>query len=238
MNSANSAASSSHDTRDNSNMMLLLSLNLILLSFFILLNSMADFETDRARAVIASVKQAFNGKAEAAGQLPAFDSSLGALPEVEAKMREVGSLFEAMAPSAQAKRIRRADLVRVDVPASALFRPGSLRLRQGREVLLERLAESLRQGPVGAPRYLLEILVGTDPQTAVDIDATAASASLELRRAAVLAARLSAGGEPLDGLSTGLRPAAAGSLRFVVRLRPDSGAVAGPGGKESLPPWP
>ena len=222
-------------------MTLLLSLNLILLAFFILLNSLADFEADRARAVLASVKQAFNGKVGAAGQLPAFSSSLGALPEVAAKLREVGSLFEAMAPSARAKSIRRASLVRVDFPASALFRPGSLRLRQGREALLERLAQSLRKGPEGAPRYLLEVLVGTGSQAAVDAgaptgSASPGSASLELRRAAVLAARLSAGGAPLDGLSTGLRPGAAGSLRFVVRLRPDSGAGAGPGGKEGLPP--
>ena len=70
------AASTGHDTRSNSNTTLLLSLNLILLAFFILLNSLADFETDRARAVLASVKQAFNGKSEAPGQLPAFSGSL------------------------------------------------------------------------------------------------------------------------------------------------------------------
>ena len=45
-------------------MMLLLSLKLILLAFFILLNSLADFEAGRARAVLASVNQAFNGKIE------------------------------------------------------------------------------------------------------------------------------------------------------------------------------
>ncbi len=208
-------------------MLLLLSLNLILLAFFILLNSLADFETDRARAVLASVKLAFNGKVEAAGQEPSFSGSLGALPEVEAKLREVGSLFEAIAPTAQAKSIRRASSVRVDIPAGALFKPGSQRLRQGREALFERLAESLRKGPEGASRYLLEILVGTGSQAVVDGGATTGFASLELRRAAVLAARLSAEGAPLDGLSTGLRPGAVGSLRFVVRLRPDSGAAAG-----------
>jgi len=213
-------------------MLLLLSLNLILLAFFILLNSLSDFETDRARAVLASVKQAFNGKVEAAGQQPSFGSSLGALPEVEAKMREVGSLFEALAPTARAKSIRRANSVRVDVPAGALFKPGSQRLRLGREVLLERLAESLRKGSEGTPRYLLEILVGTGSQVAVEGGATIGSAGLELRRAAVLAARLSAEGAPFDGLSTGLRPGAAGSLRFVVRLRPDSGAAADSDGGE------
>ncbi len=225
------AASSGHDTRNNSNM-LLLSLNLIMLAFFILLNSLADFETDRARAVLASIKEAFNGKVEVAGQQPAFSSSLGALPEVEAKMREVGSLFEAIAPAAQSKSIRRASMVRVDLPASTLFRPASLRLRQGREALLARLAQSLRKGSEGAPRYLVEILVGTGSQAAVDGGGTAGPPSLELRRAAVLAARLSAEGAPLDGLSTGLWSGAAHSLRFVVRLRPDIGAAAGSVGGE------
>ena len=218
-------------------MMLLLSLNLILLAFFILLNSLADFETDRSRAVLASVKQAFNGKVEAAGQEPSFSGSLGALPEVEAKLREVGSLFEAIAPTAQAKSIRRASSVRVDIPAGALFKPGSQRLRQGREALFERLAESLRKGPEGASRYLLEILVGTGSRVIAGGGPTAestspGSASLGLRRAAVLAARLSAEGVPLDALSTGLRPGAAGSLRFVVRLRPEPGAAAGSEGGE------
>ncbi len=219
-------------------MMLLLSLNLILLAFFILLNSLSDFESARARAVLASVKQAFNGEVEAAGQHPAFSSALGALPEVEAKMREFGSLFEAMAPAAQAKSIRRVNLVRVDFPISALFRPGSLHFRPGREVLLERLAESLRKGAQGTPRYLLEILVGTGARTssASSGSASPTSPSLELRRAAVLAARLNAEGAPLDGLSTGLRPGAADSLRFIVRLRPDTGAAAGSGAEEGRSP--
>jgi hypothetical protein len=118
-------------------------------------------------------------------------------------------------------------MVRVDFPASALFKPGSQRLRQDRKALLARLAESLLTGPEGASRYLLEILVGTGSQAIADGGARIGAASLALRRAAVLATRLSAKGVPLDGLSTGLRPGAAGSLRFVVRLRPDSGAAAG-----------
>ena len=223
------AASPGHDTRSNSNMMLLLSLNLILLAFFILLNSLAEFETDRARAVLESVKQAFHGKVEVAGQLPAISNALGELPEVAAKMREVGSLFEAIAPLAQAKSLRRANSVQIDLPASALFKPGIPRIRQAREALLARLAHSLRKTHEGAPRYLFEILVGIGPRKAVEDTATSNSATLELRRAAVLAVRLNAEGAPLDGLSTGLQPGAANSLRFVVRLRPNAGAGAGGG---------
>ncbi len=223
------AASPGHDTRSDSNMMLLLSLNLILLAFFILLNSLADFETDRARAVLDSVKKAFHGKVEVAGQLPAISNALGELPEVAAKMREVGSLFEAIAPMAQAKSLRRANSVQIDLPADALFRPGSPHIRQGREALLQRLAQSLRKSPEGTPRYLFEILVGIGSRKAVEDTAISIFATLELRRAVALAARLNAAGAPLDGLSTGLQPGAANSLRFVVRLSPNAGAGSGGG---------
>jgi len=217
------AASPGHDTRSNSNMMLLLSLNLILLAFFILLNSLSEFETDRSRAVLDSVKQAFHGKVEVAGQLPAISNALGELPEVAAKMREVGSLFEAIAPLAKAKSLRRANSVQIDFPASAMFKPGSTRIRQDRGALFQRLAQSLRKPLGGAPHYLLEILVGIGSQRTAQGAATTAPVNLEVRRAAVLAARLIAEGMPLDGLSTGLRPSAVDSLRFVVRLRPDAG---------------
>jgi hypothetical protein len=227
-----SAASIGHDRQGGSNMMLLLSLKLILLAFFILLNSLADFEAGRARAVLASVNQAFNGKIEAADQVPTIASTLGALPEVEAKMREVGSLFEAIAPLADAKSVRRANMVRIDLPVTALFRPAGPRLRQGREVLLQRLAQALGKGPKAAPRYLLEVLVGTGTPKAAEAAAPDGSPSLELRRAAVLAARLSAEGVPVDGISTGLRPGAPDSLRFIVRLRPEPATAIGSDGRE------
>lgn len=214
-------------------MVLLLSLKLILLAFFILLNSLADVEVDRARAVIASVNQAFNGRIEMAGQLPVHNSPLGSLPEVEAKLRELGSLFEAIVPTAKVKEIRRAKAVRVDLPASALFRPASSLLRAGREDLILRLGESLRAAPPGAPNYELEVLFGVDARPDGTAGAgPAGSRSLELRRAAALAARLAAAGVPTAALSIGLRPAPADSLRLIVRLRREPGVENQPSG-----PW-
>ncbi len=68
----------------SSNIVLLLSLMLILLAFFILLNSLSEFEAGKARAVIESVNRAFNGKIESGDRTPAHSASLGALPEAEA----------------------------------------------------------------------------------------------------------------------------------------------------------
>jgi len=45
----------------NGNIIALLSLNILLLAFFILLNSLSSFEEERRDAVMDSVRQAFQG---------------------------------------------------------------------------------------------------------------------------------------------------------------------------------
>ena len=207
------AVPTSRDREGSSNIVLLLSLMLILLAFFILLNSLSEFEAGRAQAVIESVNRAFNGKIESGDRTPAHSASLGALPEAEAKMREVASLFEAIVPAARAKRIRRAKAVRVELPAASLFRPAGVRLRPGSEILIQRLARLLARDPRGGPGYELEVLLG--------VGAPPDPGSLEVRRAALLAQRLIEEGLPPPVLSIGLLPRQPGTLRFVVRVRRD-----------------
>ncbi len=213
----------SRDREGSSNIVLLLSLMLILLAFFILLNSLSKFETGRARAVIESVNLAFNGKIESGDRTPAYSASLGALPEVEAKLREVASLFEAVVPSTRVKRIRRAKAVRVELPAAYLFRPAGVRLRPGGEILIQRLVRLLARDPRGGPSYDLEVLLGVGaPPTGGARPVTPDPRSLEVRRAALLAQRFIEEGLPPPVLSIGLLPRQPGTLRFVVRLRPDA----------------
>ncbi len=216
------AVPTSRDREGSSNIVLLLSLMLILLAFFILLNSLSEFEAGKAQAVIESVNRAFNGKIESGDRTPAYSASLGALPEAEAKMREVASLFEAIVPSARAKRIRRAKAVRVELPAASLFRPAGVRLRPGGEILIQRLARLLARDPRGGPSYDLEVLLGVGvPPARGAGPVTPDPRSLEVRRAALLAQRLIEEGLPPPVLSIGLLPRQPGTLRFVVRVRRD-----------------
>ena len=216
------AVPTGRDREGSGNIVLLLSLMLILLAFFILLNSLSEFETGRSRAVIESVNRAFNGKIESGDRTPAPSPSLGALPEVEAKLREVAGLFEAIVPSTRVKRIRRAKAVRVELPAAALFRPAGVRLRPGSEVLIQRLARLLARDPPGGPSYGLEVLLGVGAAPAGGArPVTPDPNSLEVRRAALLAQRLVDEGLPPAVLSIGLLPRQPGILRFVVRLRRD-----------------
>ncbi len=210
------------DRERSSNIVLLLSLMLILLAFFILLNSLSKFETGRARAVIESVNRAFNGKIESGDRTPAYSALLGSLPEVEAKLREVASLFEAIVPSTRVKRIRRAKAVRVELPAASLFRPAGVRLRPRSGILIQRLARLLARGPRGGPSYDLEVLLGVGaPPAGGARPVTPDPRSLEVRRAALLAQRLIEEGLPPPALSIGLLPRQPGTVRFVVRVRRD-----------------
>jgi hypothetical protein len=217
-----SAAPSGRSFRGSSNIVLLLSLKLILLAFFIMLNSLSEFEAGRARAVIDSVNRAFNGKLTSAERAPAHSPSLGALPEFEAKINELGSLFEAIIPAATAKWIRRAQAVRVDLPARAIFGPAGVALRPGREDLIQRLGRTLARDPRAGLSYSLEVLLGfgTSGGTPAAM-ATRNPRSIEVRRAAVLAQRLIEAGVPARALSIGLLPQHPGTLRFVVRVQPD-----------------
>ena len=123
-----------------SNIVLLLSLNLILLAFFILLNALSKFEEDRTRAVLESVNRTFSGKIEPSSSTEAIEGSLGALAEAEDMVRAVGSLFKAIIPSSRSSQTRQALSVRIELPDTALFRPGKSRLRRERAVLIRRLA--------------------------------------------------------------------------------------------------
>ncbi len=216
------AVPTGRDREGSSNTVLLLSLMLILLAFFILLNSLSEFEAGRSRAVIESVNRAFNGKIESEDRTPAHSATLGALPEAEAKMREIASLFEAILPSARAKRIRRAKAVRVELTAASLFRPAGVRLRPGSKVPIQRLARLHARGFRDGPRYDLEVLIGVGaPPAGGAGPVTPDPHSLEVRRAAMLAQRFIEEGLPPPALSIGLLPGQPGALRFVVRLRRD-----------------
>lgn len=206
--------------RDNGNIVLLLSLNLILLAFFILLTSLSEFEADKAQAVMESVNRAFDGRIESSDRAPAVSASLGAMPEAEAKISEIGSLFEAIIPTSQANRIRRATAVRVELTAASLFQPAGVSLRPGRENLIQRLAQLLTRDPRAGLTYALEILLGAGaPSEGVGGTAGFHPRPLEVRRAAMLADRLIEAGLPAPALSIGLLPERPGIVHFVVSVR-------------------
>lgn len=207
-----------------SNIVLLLSLNLILLAFFILLNALSEFEEDRTRAVLESVNRTFSGKIEPSDSTEAIEGSLGALAEAEDMVRAVGSLFKAIIPSSRSSQTRQALSVRIELPATALFRPGKSRLRRERSVLIRRLAGLLTRKRVNIQGYRLEVLLGIRRQAG-----ELTSRSLEVRRATELAHRLEDAGLPSTALAIGVMPGLPGAVHFVLTMDEAVAAAAGSG---------
>ena len=215
------------DPRDPT-VLTLLSLKLLLLAFFILLTSLAEFQEDRTRQVLESVSEAFNGQVQADRSYNLSSSALANLEELEALFGEVGDLFQSSLPAVKVRRSVDRRLVSFSLPAATLFAPGSTRLRPGRWLLLRRLVEALTQrGRSGLP-YELSVLHGVpEDGPAVRPGLVRTAPVLEPARLGALARSLTARGLPAQRFSVGVEPGAPERVRFVLQL--DAAALGGPG---------
>jgi len=201
----------------DSSIVLMLSLNLILLAFFILLNALSDFEEARTQQVIDSVSKAFHGQLEPINAPALLNGSPGLLPEAEALTNEVGSLFESLVPALRSTRTARTRAVHIELPSVALFRIGKDRLRPDRRVLIRRLAKALLQRSARDLVYKLEFMHGIPAD-----GTTGASRSQEIRRASGLAAFLMEEGLSPELLSIGVLPGRPGRVEFVLSVRTET----------------
>ena len=110
--------------RSDPNVIALLSLKLVLLGSFILLNALADFEEHRTRTVLDSVNEAFNGRIEAPESLAPFAAALGPLEQGNAMMDEVGRLFQSLIPAVRSDHAAERGRLQLELPAETLFRAG------------------------------------------------------------------------------------------------------------------
>ncbi len=211
--------------RRDPNIVSLLSLKLILLAFFILLNALSHFEEDRARKVLESVNEAFNGKVESDRSLSPHSAGIGNLRESVAIVRTTGELFQSMIPAVKLEVSARGRRVRLMLPATTLFRPEEEALQPGRGLLFQRLVYALEQERRLGPGYELELYHGLPAQPGAD-------ELLALRRMGLLARYLETTGLPDEALSIGLLPDRGAFVEIVVQVfesdgrSPDYGVLA------------
>lgn len=200
----------------DSGIVLLLSLKLILLAFFILLNSIAEIETTRMRAVLDSVDQAFNGTYRSIPDPASEPAGSGVLTEAADALSQIHALVSAEIPGAKAKIVGDSEALRFDLPAGALFQIGEDALRPSRAVLLRRIARALMPDPSGAQRYEIEVLHGTAAGLGRN---SGAPWPLEIRRGGALAREFVMQGLPAEALSIGLLPGQPELIRLILRAR-------------------
>ena len=193
----------------------MLSLHLLMLAFFVLLYNHSRIEDAKAKAVAGSIHATFADKGVNADQpVPVTSLLADALAEAEFQ-RRVGKLVKTEIPIAEIDVVKRGRLMRARVPTTALFDPGSARLKSTKSPLLRRIAEMLTDSPTGL-RYDLEIIIGSPWITPKMLGQ---QTPIEVARASNIGIALQGAGAPAGNVAVGIRQGEKGwiNLHFHVR---------------------
>ena len=190
----------------------ILSLFLLMLTFFLLLNSISRFEVTRTRAVLGSLDATFRS-AQVTGKEREFSSHAGAIVGGEALEKKVTELLRTAVSLDRFEVIRIGSLLIVRLPLNGIFARGTADPLPGMPALLNRLARIVGD-PVPGLRNEVEIILHPDgvPSNRAE--------SLPMARGGVLARSLAARGIPETDLAVGLVRGDSSTLELIFRVTP------------------
>ena len=195
--------------QSNSHIMALLSLKVLLLAFFILLNALANFEDKRSTAVLDSVREAFRGVVPAQESFSVEVAAVGVLDGPEDVVEALGRLFDDTLPITQQTDSANSRILQIDLPVADFFlERGSLVAGEGLDTL-RAIAVVLTDERFAGEDYRVDLLYGL-PGAASGLDGQA----LALRRAGALVRALEQESIPSARLSAGLLPSFGGQIRL------------------------
>lgn len=224
--------------------MLFLSLFLLLLAFFILLNSLSTFEEVRSRAVLSSVASTFKTDVLPDTTAEILISTLGPVPQPEDVTDELERLWVTAVPVTKVETLKPGRTLQMSLRKTDVFVGGETAVRTDRNDLMRATAYALAarlEGFTVQARITLgidrlsdvrtrsdpsfEAIVGTvpdvvnpdDPEALVVERALVDPSFISFQRSALFARALVEGGAPPGGLSTGLKE----GLNDMVRIRFD-----------------
>ena len=181
---------------------LMLSLFLLLLAFFILLNSISTREEEKSRAVLSSLGSTFRSAVEKGATGEVLVSKLGANPEPEDLIAEMKRLWITAIPITRVEVLTPGRKMEMIVPANKMFPGGESLLRKDREALFRAIGHVMSTNARGFVNEL-EIVLGTESVSAESL--RKGGSNLELDRAIETAERLVKSGTPADTISVGIR---------------------------------
>lgn len=200
-----------------SSLHLLLSVYLLLLAFFVLLNSMSSIERVRSKAALDSVSERF-----AATQPPAEAPLVMHPDEIAAAQRlqdSLGEVLRSVVPVALVEVVLPGRLMQATMPALALFQEGEATLRPGRRELVQQLVEALAETPPGL-RYECDFLIGVAAAPGGDLPTTA---TLGTARAATFGRALAASGAKPGTIAVGVEKGDPETVRLLFRVAAGGG---------------
>ena len=189
-------------------LMLVLSLYLLLLAFFVVLNTISNVEVTRLQAVTGSLNETFAVDGKPANKSVTLVSSQGNLFSDAAFLTRVGNLIRTEFAFATVEEFLPGRLMVVTMPADSLFIPGREAINPLRRPTVDRVAKSLINPSPGV-RYDVDILVGNS-----------ATDDLVIGRSAFLANVFAAAGSPARSIAAGIEQDSPGQLRLLFHVRP------------------
>lgn len=221
------AESTGRDTSgaSESGLIALLSLNLLLLAFFILLTAIASIEEQRLVAVVHSVNEAFEGRVRLTPSDEARSEDEWPVSEAISSLSRLSRLFRSHFPMAELSVDPEAGEMRMELDAHALFpgggvEPGPVALR-----LLDSLQAGLEER--GGEGFELEFFHGYDVRERSQLVESEGGDPVFARTTALIRAMRERGiGEP--HLSAGLVQDAPERFRLVLRLWGEAGEPPAP----------
>ncbi len=192
----------SPENRGGSALALFLGLYLLVLSFFILLVSISTREELKSRAVMDSLTSTFRTILPPSTDLTAFSAKEGEVVIGQRFQEQITKIFATAMRVIKVEIVQPGRVMRVVMPADALFLTGGTEIRPARFPLLDRLVVTLSGRPPGL-RYDMEFVIGSayTPDNDLPIRQT-----LEMARVGSFARAKLARGDPPDSISAGLRP--------------------------------
>lgn len=224
--------------------LMFLSLFLLLLAFFILLNTISTLRETKSRDVLSSVAATFQSETDPDEKAEILVSTLGPVLEPEQVIEEVEKLWLTEIPFVKVERVTNGRHIVVELPIIQLFVGGQAQVRGDRQDLIKATSyvlssripdqvvimqavlfvESLNavtptSAQPGPPAAGDQVVDPQDPDAnfgnAPDLNGT----ELAFARVGVLAQSLIDGGTPPDNIEVGIRRGNESRIRFRFFIR-------------------
>lgn len=205
---------------DNSTIALL-SLYLLLLAFFILLNSISQPERSRTDAAIGSLDATFSSKKPMSFQLDSVSKKTLTRANPDTFQIRLLQLFQTELPLAQYQIVERGSVMRIVIPVDSLFIRNGSDVRPSRVSILDGIAYALRTD-LKSVRREVEFMIGAGP---ADTPVDSPLGRLQVNRAGAFARALVKRGVPQTWIRTGLFPGDSGQVRLTFYARAKDRAV-------------
>lgn len=202
------------------NQFLALGLFIMLLSFFIVLNSLSTFEEHKSEAVINSLNEAFVPKQKAAEDLVAQ-----AITMPEESMRDgdaldnIRNLFQSAIPDAETKKNRFGTLMTTTLPR-AQFESALAGGATGDALALQKRFTAMLVGMLSLsvqPEYQIDIILNVPENPAKLQDTNPAAVARYIKTAATYAAILEQEGLDKRRVTTGIEKGKADTIKLTFR---------------------